>query len=59
MAYYNPDGVIEKEGPKKIKIRFESLEDMKEFADKIGIDLSKSVKTITYDPDNRLDSFFD
>lgn len=59
MAYYNPDGVIEKEGPKKIKIRFESLEDLKEFGEKIGVDLSKHVKTVTYDPDTSLDSFFE
>lgn len=59
MAYHNPDGVIEKEGPKKIKVRFSSVEELIEFGKKIGVDLSKTVKVVKYDPDSSLEDFFD
>lgn len=58
MAYHNPDGIVEKEKKKAIKVRFESEEDMIAFGKKIGITITKAVKIVDFKDTSAIDDLF-
>lgn len=59
MAYYNPDGTVEKDKQRTVIVRFKSKEDMIAFSDKTGIQVNKSTKIIKFPLNNVLETLFD
>jgi hypothetical protein len=59
MAYYNPDGTIEKDKQRTVIVRFKTKEDMIAFSEKTGIKLNQSTKTIKFPVSNVLESLFE
>lgn len=60
MAYYNPDGTVNKEEfPKRVTVRFKTMEDFYEFCQKIDMKLSPNSPEIKYPLKNTLDDFFE
>jgi hypothetical protein len=48
MSYFNPDGVVVKEGDRSVIVRFKTEEDMIEFIQKTGIEITPKIKTLAY-----------
>lgn len=59
MAYYNPDGTVEKDRKRTVIVRFKTKEDMIAFSEKTGIKVNQSTKLIKFPINNVLESLFE